>query len=350
MGNLCSGALTEEEKQQRQWELARARQIDDVNKVAKVQDGSIKKILLLGAGESGKSTFFKQIITLYGKGYSQEELNAYRGVIFNNVLESMQTLLDANREFSDEWLDAHPEAPDEQDPFYIDLDDEVIELVEDAPEHSPITLQLGEAISALWKDEGVQATFDERANFQLMDTCSYYFDNIDRIADPGFQPTRADVYRCRVRTTGIVETTFELEGNSFKMFDVGGQRNERKKWIHCFEGVTVVLFIAAISEYDQVLWEDEAINRMKEALELFEDTINSTWFRETGFILFLNKKDLFEDKIKKTPLSVCDEFQDFPGPDGDYDAAVGYIREVFNSRNRTGNELYTLRFLFLLYY
>ena len=41
------------------------------------------------------------------------------------------------------------------------------------------------------------------------------------------------------------------------MFDVGGQRSERKKWIHCFEDVTAIIFCVAMSEYDQVLHEDE---------------------------------------------------------------------------------------------
>ena len=45
------------------------------------------------------------------------------------------------------------------------------------------------------------------------------------------------------------------------MFDVGGQRSERKKWIHCFEGVTAIIFCVALSGYDQVLHEDETTVR-----------------------------------------------------------------------------------------
>lgn len=42
------------------------------------------------------------------------------------------------------------------------------------------------------------------------------------------------------------------------MFDVGGQRSERKKWIHCFENVTSIIFCVALSEYDQVLLEESS--------------------------------------------------------------------------------------------
>lgn len=46
------------------------------------------------------------------------------------------------------------------------------------------------------------------------------------------------------------------------MFDVGGQRSERKKWIHCFEGVTAIIFCVALSDYDLVLAEDEEMVRL----------------------------------------------------------------------------------------
>ena len=55
---------------------------------------------------------------------------------------------------------------------------------------------------------------------------------------------------------------YVIDNTPFEMYDVGGQRNERKKWIHCFEGVDAVIFVAAISEYDQKLFEDSTTNRM----------------------------------------------------------------------------------------
>jgi hypothetical protein len=116
------------------------------------------------------------------------------------------------------------------------------------------------------------------------------------------------------------------------MFDVGGQRNERKKWIHCFENVTAVLFVAAISEYDQVLFEDESTSRMVEALNLFEEICNSQWFRETAMILFLNKRDLFQEKIKKVPLSKY--FPDYTGDDS-FEHCSAYLQWQFESRNHS---------------
>ena len=109
---------------------------------------------------------------------------------------------------------------------------------------------------------------------------------------------------------------------NFRVFDVGGQRSERKKWIHCFEDVTAIIFIVALSEYDQVkvlrnfiikikiifykkpkvLVEDETTNRMHESLRLFDSICNNKWFVNTSIILFLNKKDLFSEKITRSSL------------------------------------------------
>jgi guanine nucleotide-binding protein subunit alpha len=95
------------------------------------------------------------------------------------------------------------------------------------------------------------------------------------------------------------------------MFDVGGQRSERKKWIHCFENVTTILFLVAISEYDQLLFEDETVNRMQEALTLFDSICNSRWFVKTSIILFLNKIDRFKEKLPVSPMK--NYFPDYEG-------------------------------------
>ena len=55
-------------------------------------------------------------------------------------------------------------------------------------------------------------------------------------------------------------------------------------------------------------------NRMHESLKLFDSICNNKWFTDTSIILFLNKKDLFEEKIKKSPLTIC--FPEYTGKDG----------------------------------
>lgn len=183
-----------------------------------------------------------------------------------------------------------------------------------------------------------------------------YFDSIDRIAAHDYLPNDQDVLRSRVKTTGITETTFIIGDLTYRMFDVGGQRSERKKWIHCFENVTTILFLVAISEYDQLLFEDETVNRMQEALTLFDSICNSRWFIKTSIILFLNKIDRFKEKLPVSPMQ--NYFPDYDGthplvvPESartnssqggaDYAAACDYILNRFVSLNQAETkQIYT---------
>jgi guanine nucleotide-binding protein subunit alpha len=192
--------------------------------------------------------------------------------------------------------------------------------------------ELKDAIKMLWtSDSGVQQAYERRAEFQLNDSASYFFDVIDRCAASDYKPVDQDILRARVKTTGIVEAEFDVEGYHFRVFDVGGQRAERRKWIHCFENVTAVIFIIGASEYDQVLYEDETQNRMTEALDLFNEICNSRWFENTSFILFLNKKDLLKQKLDKgVDLRRC--FPDYSGG-SDYTKAIARIKEEFLKLN-----------------
>ena len=171
-----------------------------------------------------------------------------------------------------------------------------------------------------------------RTHYPTANRCLFsYFDNIARIAAPDYMPNDQDVLRSRVKTTGITETTFIIGDLTYRMFDVGGQRSERKKWIHCFENVTTILFLVAISEYDQLLFEDETVNRMQEALTLFDSICNSRWFIKTSIILFLNKIDRFKEKLPVSPMK--NYFPDYEGGD-DYAAACDYILNRFVSLNQ----------------
>lgn len=281
------------------------------------------KILLLGSGASGKSTVAKQMKLLYLDGFSEKEASVFTDIIFFNIIKNMKTLVLQAEKFGYNLLPENKAVSDDLRNLTIQLSD--VEL----------TSERGNGIRSLWKDPGIQQTVDRAAEFQLDDSAAYFFDNLERIAAEGYRPTNEDILNVRAKTTGIVETEFFHKSMHFRMVDVGGQRNERKKWIHCFQDVTAIIYVVAISEYDLKLEEDLTTNRMHESLKLFNDVVNNRWFENTNVILFLNKKDLFAKKIVKVPLTVC--FPECDAPQT-YEGSVKYILGKFTSSNKSPEE------------
>jgi GTPase SAR1 family protein len=290
--------------------------INDALAKARAADFAVKKLLLLGAGESGKSTLFKQMRTIYGKGFSADDRKEFKTAVHDNVVNVACILADEANNFS------KPETPEGLAAQAVLFNESLTQA-----DTRTLTPELAQHIAALWADPGIRKTYDSRAQFQLYDSAAYFLDQVLEVCKPDYVPTEADVLRVRIRTTGIHEEKFRIANVDFVMFDVGGQRNERRKWIHCFEGVTAVIFVAALSAYDQMLFEDSEVNRIMEALTLFGDICNSDWFLDTSMILFLNKSDLFREKIQR--VSIGEFMSDYSGPDKNYEAGLDFLRQKF---------------------
>ncbi|KAA8646363.1 hypothetical protein EYZ11_008735 [Aspergillus tanneri] len=288
----------------------------------KVMDRTIK-ILLLGAGESGKSTIIKQMRIIHSGGFPEDERRQTRAVIYSNIVIAFKVLLEIMRAENIEFQygSTKPLAG-----LIDNLEPDV------GSDESFADLKVRDAMRDMWDDSGVQKAVARGHEFALHDNLHYFFNSLDRIFASDWLPDNQDMLQARLRTTGITETLFELGQMNFRMMDVGGQRSERKKWIHCFEGVQCLLFMVALSGYDQCLVEDQNANQMHEAMMLFESLVNGEWFKRKPIILFLNKIDLFKGKLGISPVSK--HFPDFNGSNSDFDAAARYFADRFRGINR----------------
>ncbi|GBN31171.1 Guanine nucleotide-binding protein G(q) subunit alpha [Araneus ventricosus] len=70
---------------------------------------------------------------------------------------------------------------------------------------------------------------------------------------------------------------------------------------------------------------------MEESKALFRTIITYPWFQNSSFILFLNKKDLLEEKIMVSHLA--DYFPEYNGPTQDHIAAQEFISTMYLSQN-----------------
>ena len=112
----------------------------------------------------------------------------------------------------------------------------------------------------------------------------------------------ADILMQRSVTENISDVVFELQGKSIHFIDVSGLKGHRKKWLPYFDDVNCILFIVSLSSFDQQMVEDGSMNRMADALVLFEQVVTNPVLFRTDVILFLNKKDLFIEKTKTVSL------------------------------------------------
>lgn len=289
--SLCMDCIGN--KSQEEIELKRrSRQIDkDLKREERLIRRQVK-LLLLGAGESGKSTFLKQMRIIHNMNYDVTSQLEFRKTIYQNIIKGMKVLVDAQMK-----LDIPL-----SDPSNRELGDKLLLFDATSSLSNSKFPQFRDMLKSLWADQGIQAAFQRRNEYQLTDSVQYFLDNVDRIATVDYVPTLQDILFCRKVTKGVIEFRMEIDKVPFLFVDVGGQRTQRQKWFQCFESVTSILFMASTSEFDQVLLEDQKTNRMVESRVIFDTIVNNKIFEKISVILFLNKVDLLKEKVSHSNI------------------------------------------------
>jgi len=323
----------------------RSRHIDKQNKKDFRAESRIVKLLLLGTGGSGKSTIVKQMKLLHGldgnsqTGMSDEEREAYVETCRSNVLDSIYTILTTCNEIG---FDIPPDLTNagvrvKKAIESILSGNDGISMVNNSNLLSSHNLFVEDAytsavaadISSIWAEASIQKLATRITT--LFDSAPYFLENAQRLASEDYLPTDEDILRARTMTSGIVVVPFQSKDLKFELVDVGGQRSERKKWIQCFDNVTAVLFIISLSDFNQVLYEDNLTNRMRESEKLFGEILNCIFFRQTPFIVFFNKVDLFKEKLKFSKLS--DYLPEYSGSQ-DYSEALRFLKRKYLRMNK----------------
>nr|CAB3250013.1 guanine nucleotide-binding protein G(q) subunit alpha [Phallusia mammillata] len=222
-----------------------SKEIERQLREAKKEARSQVKLLVLGAAESGKSTFIKQMRIIHGKGYTEEDRKSYITLVHQNVNMTIRTMANAMVNLGIKY--EHETSKATADKFSAFTRDDETLVMEN---------QVTELLS-FWEDSGVQKCYLRGNEYHLLDSASYYMSHLQRITAINYLPTLQDILRARLPTSGITEYLFDIDSFIFGIVDVGGQKTERRKWIHCFENVTSIVFLAALSEYDQTIPEDE---------------------------------------------------------------------------------------------
>lgn len=287
-------------------------------------------VLLLGAAETGKSTMMRQMKIIHDNGMSTNSLLSYKNHVIRNVHNCIKALMKA---VSDSGLPWSTEEASDAATVMNDLS-AISWGLEPEESGSGVSMALVPSdhirlATILWNDQSAQQCWNKANEFNLPDSTAYYLSEIERITEESYIPTQDDVLRLRLPTKAVSVYDFTDKDWTFQITDVGGQRGERRRWIRLFDGIHAIIFLAALSEYDQ-FWseeEEDGINRLELSLRLFRETVEYEGFTKATFILFLNKSDVLRQKISASHLDRY--FPDYYGPKEDAKRATKYIQDLF---------------------
>merc|ERR1712228_741836 len=142
-------------------------------------------------------------------------------------------------------------------------------------------------------------------------------------------PTIEDLMASRQRTTGVNKLKFVMEQSKkediiYELYLTGGQKNERRKWVHFLDDTAVVVDVINLSGFCELLWEDNRNNRLREDIGLFRGIVNLDVFKNAHWILILNKFDCFRKHIREKK-SMKEHFSDFIGDDENEQDVLEYV-------------------------
>ncbi|XP_018319087.1 guanine nucleotide-binding protein subunit alpha homolog [Agrilus planipennis] len=308
-------------------ELEQRYKSQEIDKMIEKDKQALKrqvKLLLLGAGESGKSTFLKQMRIIHGPKFEYELVKEYQQDIYQNIVRGMRVLVDARDKLDIPW----------EDYSNSEIGKRLLECENPTVLDAILFANYSPLVAKLWKDSGIKRAFDRRREFQLSDSVEYFFNNLDRISRYDFIPTNQDILHCRKATKGITEFVIPINKVPFLFVDVGGQRSQRQKWFQCFDSVTSILFLVSSSEFDQVLLEDRKTNRLEESKDIFDTIINHRVFKNVSIILFLNKYDLLLKKVANPETDIRWYFPQFSGNSHSIQDVQKFILAMFTGVKR----------------
>ncbi|KAI8927419.1 guanine nucleotide binding protein, alpha subunit [Entophlyctis helioformis] len=278
-------------------------------------------VLLLGASDSGKTTLLKNFRILYTAGFTAEERAAFKRILMDNILDSVKMVLMTCAASGSEMGGAANEAAQRVLAYHRNV------------QESELPREVMDDIKAVWSDSAVQAAVPLASDLQ--DTAIEFIDNIELYSNSGYSLTNDDILRVRFRTSDISETSITLNKDmhtSARFVDVSGIKFDRKHWLPYFDNANTIIFVVSLSSFDQMLVEDPSINRMTDALELFDHICNHPLLDKVDTIVFLNKKDLFKKKLKTR--KIADYFPVYKG-ENDYKEGIKFFQKVFVKLNRS---------------
>lgn len=272
------------------------------------------KILLIGAGESGKSTLVKQIKRLYCGGFTPYERNIFKEVINMSIVSDFQTLVNAMIESTYK--------------FSRDIEP-AVHTVKELDQSEIFDSSIAELILQIWDDQTMKMVYSESKSLGIAENFEYFIDKINDFAEPDYLPSDLDILKARIRSIGRSDMKLLINDIKTKIVDIGGQKSERKHWEKCFRNLNYIIFVQPLSDFDQVLFEDGETSRTKDSLQLFENIFNNTALKNLPIFVIFNKKDIFEEKLESSWDAFLKSYPGYDGEKANLEQCYNHVKNTF---------------------
>lgn len=317
---------------------------------------NVHRIILIGTGESGKSTFVKQMKLL--SSYNQTFPDKYREIfipeIQRNLVQALASILgfmeQENIPFAGDGTNMSRARK-----YIFDLRTEIDRSPDAIMRYASTSdfqkrREFFDNCSTLWSNPAVKETQLRGNEFQLIDCAQYFLDKVDELRDIHYRPSDDDVLQSRTKTLGIHTETITYNNVNFELVDVGGQREQRAKWIEALsDGVTAVIFLTDVSAYDMMLAEDHTVNRLRESIDLLGQVWTKSPLRDKSIILFLNKQDKLEKKVHEQRTRFENYFPEYViGKTVFLIELLRELKEARSNKSRKENEVWDKHFAYYL--
>lgn len=283
-----------------------------------------KKVLLLGSGECGKTTIWKQLKITDCGGFDDSERESFIPGIKLAILFDMKLVLE-------ELTDLGVTVPNN-----LENDKETLDtLFQESLTDESLTDEVADMIYRVWNDPQIQHVYKQvfYESCGIGENAPYFFENVMRISDGDYIPSDEDILKIRIRTTGMSSMPFIINHDiKLLLVDLGGQISERGKWRNGFKNTNYIMYVISLSDFDQKCFDSDDY-RTNDSLSLFQEIANQEHLKSIPFFLILNKTDLFKEKLSD-PQSQPQFKRAYPDYEGEvssvnYKQCLDHIKKTY---------------------